>query len=63
MILPQKTRKRVASVKEKDTNPMMVLARESGERVDCVDRVTPILNEDKPLKEVKTRLWWTKEDM
>jgi hypothetical protein len=50
-------------VKEKDTNPMMVLARESGERADCVDRVTPILDEDKQLKEVKSRLWWTKEDM
>jgi hypothetical protein len=46
-ILPQKTRSRVAIVKEKETKPMIVLASERGDIVDWVDKVTPMFDSNK----------------
>jgi len=46
-ILPQKTRSRVAIVKEKETKPMIVLASERGASVEWVDKVTPIFDKKK----------------
>jgi hypothetical protein len=46
-MLPQKTRSRVAIVKEKETKPMIVLASERGASVEWVDRVTPMFDNRK----------------
>lgn len=45
--MPQKTRSRVAMVKEKEMKPMIVLASERGASVECVDKVTPIFDRKK----------------
>ena len=43
-ILPQKTRSKVATVKENETKPMIVLASDSGASVLWVDNVTPMFD-------------------
>jgi hypothetical protein len=46
-MFPQKTLSRVATVKEKETKPMIVLVNERGDIVESVDKVTPMFDKNK----------------